>query len=114
MTVSLARIIVSVSSLDSSLAFYQGVLGLEPYYVEAPLARLRSGSLDVMLHQRGAEASDLGVAVSFAVDDVDAATAAAASLGLDIIDEPADQPWGERQSVVRDPDGHVVCLVRAL
>lgn len=22
------------------------------------------------------------------------------------------QPWGERMAVVRDPDGHLVCLVQ--
>lgn len=26
---------------------------------------------------------------------------------------PADQPWGERQAVLTDPDGHVRCLVAA-
>jgi uncharacterized glyoxalase superfamily protein PhnB len=28
-----------------------------------------------------------------------------------VVDPPADQPWGERQAVLTDPDGHVVCLV---
>ena len=27
------------------------------------------------------------------------------------VDAPADQAWGERMAMVRDPDGHLVCLV---
>jgi uncharacterized glyoxalase superfamily protein PhnB len=35
----------------------------------------------------------------------------ALGFGAAVIDAPADQPWGERQAVLTDPDGHVVCLV---
>ena len=31
--------------------------------------------------------------------------------GGSVVDEPSRQPWGEDQAVVRDPDGHLVCLV---
>jgi uncharacterized glyoxalase superfamily protein PhnB len=51
------------------------------------------------------------VAVGYLVDDVDAATLAAVAAGAILVDPPADEPWGERQSVLTDPDGHVVCLV---
>jgi uncharacterized glyoxalase superfamily protein PhnB len=30
------------------------------------------------------------------------------------VDAPADQPWGERQAVLTDLDGHVICLVAPL
>ena len=114
MVLSVARVIVSVSSLERSLAFYE-VLGFAQFWSNADVARLRSGSgVELMLHERGAEGSDLGLAVSFVVDDVDAMAAAAASEGGEIIDEPADQPWGERQAVLHDPDGHVICLVAPL
>lgn len=113
-TVSLARIIVSVTDLDRALAFYEGILGLEVFFSAGGVARLRSGTLEVMLHERPATPSDTAVAASFAVDDVDAVTDAAASAGAEVLDAPADQPWGERQSVLRDPDGHVVCLVTRL
>ena len=41
----------------------------------------------------------------------DAVTAAAEKAGATVLDPPADQPWGERQAVLTDPDGHVFCLV---
>jgi uncharacterized glyoxalase superfamily protein PhnB len=30
--------------------------------------------------------------------------------GGEVIDPPEVQPWGEFMAVVRDPDGHVVCI----
>lgn len=114
MSVALARIVVSVSDLDRSLAFYEGVLGFHVTWRGDAVVRLRSGDLELMLHQREVLASERAVAVSFSVDDVDSATDAAALVGAEVIDPPEDQPWGERQSVLTDPDGHVVCLVRAL
>ncbi|MGY4642442.1 VOC family protein [Cellulomonas sp. URHB0016] len=112
---SLARAVVSVSELDRSLRLYESALGLRRTWVAPPIARLADASgMELLLHERPPAGSDAGVALSFAVDDVDAVTAAAVSAGAEIIDEPADQPWGERQSVLRDPDRHVLCLVRRL
>ena len=52
--------------------------------------------------------------VIVSVDDVDAVTARAVEAGATVLDAPGDQPWGERQSVLADLDGHVVCLVAPL
>ena len=41
------------------------------------------------------------------VDDVDAAAAAATAVGGTVIDPPTDQPWGLRQAIVADPEGHL-------
>ena len=51
------------------------------------------------------------LAATFSVSDVDAATESALLAGASIVDGPADQAWGERQSVLHDADGHVLCLV---
>jgi PhnB protein len=40
------------------------------------------------------------------VDDVDAHCERARAAGADIVDEPADQPYGERRYHCRDPEGH--------
>jgi uncharacterized glyoxalase superfamily protein PhnB len=70
-----------------------------------------SDGIELQLHERPPTPGDAGVAISFGVDDVDAVTIAAVAAGASIIKEPADQPWGERQSVLHDVDGHVFCLV---
>jgi catechol 2,3-dioxygenase-like lactoylglutathione lyase family enzyme len=114
---TLSRITISVASLDRALALYDGVLGLERRYASPGLVMLAAGSgggVEVLLHERPPTPGDAGVAPSFRVSDVDAATAAALLVGATVIDEPSDQPWGERQSVLHDVDGHVLCLVAPL
>jgi predicted enzyme related to lactoylglutathione lyase len=112
---ALRRIIVSVADLGPALAFYTGALGLAEQYRTDELAMLgMPGGPEVLLHQRPPTPGTAGVAASFVVDDVDAVTAAAEKAGGIVVDSPADQPWGERQSVLTDPDGHVICLVRPI
>lgn len=107
-----ARLIVSVGDLDRSLAFYGDRIGLVRGERTGELAWMRTGEgIEVLLHQRPAVASDTAVAISFAVDDTDRVVAEWADAGGAVVDAPADQPWGERTAVVRDPDGHLVCLV---
>jgi len=40
------------------------------------------------------------------VDDVDAHCARARDAGAEIIEEPGDQPYGDRRYGARDPEGH--------
>ena len=115
MTARIARITVSVADLAVALPFYRDALGLAPLYDLPGMAMLRgSDGVEVQLHERPPTPGDAGVAVSFGVEDVDAATLAAVAAGASVLKQPADQPWGERQSVLHDPDGHVVCLVAPL
>ncbi|AEV86192.1 glyoxalase [Actinoplanes sp. SE50] len=109
----LQRIIVSVADLDRALGLYRDALGLTVTAQFGEIARLDvpGTTTELMLHQRPPTAGLAGVAASFRVDDVDATTAAAEKAGATVVDAPADQPWGERQAVLTDPDGHVICLV---
>ncbi|MBI5160047.1 MAG: VOC family protein, partial [Micrococcales bacterium] len=103
--------IVSVSSLERALPFYEGVLRMSRTYASDDLVTLHGDGLEVLLRQRTPTPGGGGVAPSFRVADVDAATASAVAVGARVVDAPADQPWGERQAVLHDPDGHLVCLV---
>ncbi|MEW1914908.1 VOC family protein [Kitasatospora sp. NPDC085895] len=47
------------------------------------------------------------VALHVYVPDVDALTAAAVTGGAELLAAPADMPYGARQSMLRDPFGHV-------
>jgi predicted enzyme related to lactoylglutathione lyase len=111
----IARITISVADLSISRVLYQAALGI-PLRCEMPgMAMLvtRDG-IELQLHERPPTPGDAGVAISFGVDDVDAVTVAAVEAGASIVKEPTDQPWGERQSVLHDVDGHVFCLVAPL
>ena len=43
-------------------------------------------------------------------DDCDAAVDRLRAGGVPVIQEPADQPWGERMAIVTDPDGNRVFI----
>lgn len=115
MTAALARIVISVASLEKALPLYEDVLDLRrtmesPGIVGLALAR----GIELVLHERPPTPGDAGVAPTFRVANVDAAAAAATGVGATLSDAPRDEPWGERQAVLRDVDGHVVCLVTPL
>ena len=111
----LQRIIVSVADRSRALVLYRDALGLAEKYTAGEMVMLAIPGVEteLLLHERPPTPGLAGVAVSFLVSDVDAATAAAEKAGAKVIDPPANQPWGERQSVLTDPDGHVICLVAA-
>ena len=107
------RIIVSVADRERALGLYRDALGLAELYRAGDSVVLGVPGVEIMLHERPPTSGPAGVAASFVVDDVDAVTAAAEKAGATVVDAPADQPWGERQAVLTDLDGHVFCLVRA-
>ncbi|HET8990015.1 MAG TPA: VOC family protein [Acidimicrobiales bacterium] len=41
-------------------------------------------------------------------DDLEAAVAALVAAGVEIVQEPTDQPYGIRDAAVRDPSGNLV------
>ncbi len=46
--------------------------------------------------------------VHFHADDLDAAFERLRAAGAEIVQEPADQPWGARDGAVRDPSGNLI------
>lgn len=115
MTAALARIVVSVASLEKALPLYEEVLDLRrvhagPGIVGLGLAR----GIELVLHERTPTPGDAGVAPSFRVANVDAVVKAALGAGASVVDAPADQPWGEREAVLRDADGHLFMVVTPL
>ena len=112
MTAAVVRIVISVASLEKALPLYEDVLDLRriresPGLVALGLAR----DIELILHERPPTPGDAGVAPTFRVANVDAIAAAATGVGATLLDPPRDEPWGERQAVLRDVDGHIVCFV---
>jgi predicted enzyme related to lactoylglutathione lyase len=109
----LQRVTVSVTDLGPALGLYRDALGFSEKYRAADVVMLGvpGGGLELLLHRRPPTPGLYGVTASYLVDDVDASTAAAEKAGATVVDAPADQPWGERQAVLTDVDGHPFCLV---
>jgi len=62
---------------------------------------------DAKLTQKGA-----GVMFYLSVDDVDGFHAALLAQGLKPASKPQDQPWGNREFLLRDPDGYNLVIFK--
>jgi catechol 2,3-dioxygenase-like lactoylglutathione lyase family enzyme len=127
MALTLSRCFVHVHDADVALAFYRDVLGLE---LRDDVARegfrwitvgaaSQPGVTIVLTNYLGGSPAD-GEAVAalvakgalngvhFHTDDLDATFEKVRASGAEIVQEPADQPWGTRDCAVRDPSGNLV------
>jgi lactoylglutathione lyase len=113
--------ILTTSDLPAALRFYRDLLGGtvtyqfppegEPVYVAVDLGRshLGIGRQD----QPGDLANDR-VTLWVYAGDCDKAVDRLRDAGVPVLQEPADQPWGERMATVTDPDGNrVIVATRA-
>lgn len=97
-------------SLEEAKGFYGRVLGLEPVMDHGWIVTLADPSrpevqISLMTHD---ETAPVVPSLSVQVEDVDAAYAAAAREGAEIVHPLTDEPWGVRRFLVRDPDGNVI------
>ncbi|HEX6043503.1 MAG TPA: VOC family protein [Pyrinomonadaceae bacterium] len=100
---------LEVNSLEESLAFYSGVLGMEIESVnvesEPPMAKLSAGGLKITLAQHLETMLRRGRGVHFfiGVSDVGQYYEQLVERGADI-QEPVDEGWGGRFITLEDPD----------
>ena len=100
---------LEVNSLEESLAFYEGVLGMEVEsvnnYSEPPMAKIRGGALRITLAQHLETMLRRGRGVHFfvGVDDVDQFYDDLIDRGADL-GAPVDEGWGGRFVTLEDPD----------
>jgi lactoylglutathione lyase len=112
----LSHVIVYVSDLTASIAFYRDVAGLEHRFTDAGYAEFATGSTRFALYERrraewltgGPVTPGPGAEVVLLVPDVDAVAADLHDRGVPLLTGPADRPWGHRTLHVADPDGFVV------
>lgn len=127
MDLTLARCFVQVHDPDRALAFYRDALGLE---LRNDVARenfrwitVGPGSqpgVEIVLtnYVNGGPGDGDALAallakgalngVHFRTDDLDAAFDKVRASGAEIVQEPAEQPWGVRDGAVRDPAGNLI------
>jgi lactoylglutathione lyase len=112
--------IITTPDLTAALSFYRDLLGAtvsyefpgpdgQPGYVGLELGGAHLGiGRDPTASAPPSERFSLWVYA----DDCDAAVERLRGGGVRILEEPADQPWGERIARVADPDGNVVIIGR--
>jgi|SRR4051794_23791197 DNA-binding transcriptional MerR regulator/catechol 2,3-dioxygenase-like lactoylglutathione lyase family enzyme len=104
-----------VTDLDRSVAYYQEALGLRLAWrtTDGSLAALASGEIEMLLLVPWAGDSPPPPQSAYVyVEDPDALCAEYRQAGADIVDPVASRPYGMRDFVVRDPDGHRFTLGR--
>jgi len=100
---------LEVNSLEESVAFYEGVLGMEVESInndsEPPMARVRGGDLRITLAQHLETMLRRGRGVHFfvGVKDVDHFYDMLIANGADVL-PPVDEGWGGRFVTLEDPD----------
>jgi catechol 2,3-dioxygenase-like lactoylglutathione lyase family enzyme len=103
-------IMLGVSNLDQSLAFYRDKLGLTIKMQLAELALLEAGPITLGLSQALARAIPQkagATEIVFAVDNVRAAHAALTEQGVTFVREPTQVTPTDWAAHFRDPDGHL-------
>ncbi|WP_374008331.1 VOC family protein [Leifsonia sp. LS-T14] len=117
---NLASIRIITDDLDRLVSFYESVTGV-PAVRPAPVFaefRTPTGTLAIgtpatvaMLGDRAPRpASNDTAIIEFLVDDVDGEFARLRETLTDVVLAPTTMPWGNRSTLIRDPDGNLVNL----
>lgn len=113
----LRTLVLPVTNVEASTAFYKGVLGFEEDSATDGMVWLRIGEqgIALLLHPiEKPEPVENGLVIELAVDNVDAAASAVGSSAGHVMQQPVDREWGVREAVVVDPDGYRIWLVQPL
>lgn len=104
--------ILNVESVEASIAHYTGVLGFKKNWdwpaeaADKTFASLSNGEANVFLCEKAQGARP--VWIYYSVGNVDELHEKLARAGADIRQKPVDQPWGAREMLVADRDGHIL------
>ncbi len=109
--------ILTTPDLARSLGFYRDLLGGEvtyrfpeegpPAYVSLELGRSHLG---IGQQTEPGELANDRVTLWVYARDCDAGLARLRAGGAEVVQEPVEQPWGERMATVLDPDGNRVII----
>lgn len=116
MTVARVMSVLSVDDLETAVAAYTAVTGMEVVMNHGWIAILASPddpSAQVGLITRD-RTGPVNMNASIEVDDVDAAYAAAREAGMEIVYERHEEEWGVRRFFFRDRDGNVINVLTHL
>ncbi|XVU30297.1 VOC family protein [Actinoplanes sp. CA-054009] len=109
--------ILTTPDLPRSLRFYRDLLGGEVTYQFPPEGAPAYVSVKLGGSQLGIGQQDTPEALTnnritlwVYADDCDTGVDRLRSGGAEVLQEPTDQPWGERMATVTDPDGNRVII----
>lgn len=104
--------ILNVESVEASIAHYTSVLGFRKNWdwpadvADKTFASISNGEVTVFLSEKGQGARP--VWIYYSVENVDELHERLARAGAEIRQKPVDRPWGAREMLVADRDGHIL------
>ena len=115
-----ASIRVVTDDVQGMADFYEKITGVPARWGNDLFAEIvTSGGTLAIAHSRTMElfgagaahaADNRSVIVEFLVDDVDREYEKLRGADVEVVLEPTTQPWGNRSTLFRDPDGNLVNL----
>jgi catechol 2,3-dioxygenase-like lactoylglutathione lyase family enzyme len=108
-----------ITDYEAAKRFYVAGLGFgidwewQPEPSSPVFAQLSRGALRFYLSEHEGDGA-IGGLVHLYVGDVDAWQAEMLQRGIVAEGAPADQPWGNREMRLRDPDGNQLCICAVL
>jgi uncharacterized glyoxalase superfamily protein PhnB len=131
MNLTLSTCFVLVNDPDAALAFYRDTLGMELRndvaresfrWITVGSASQPDVSIVLTNYVNGSPEDNDAVAAMIAkgalygvhlqAEDLDGTFEQLRSGGAEIVQEPADQPWGVRDGAVRDPSGNLIRIAQ--
>jgi catechol 2,3-dioxygenase-like lactoylglutathione lyase family enzyme len=118
----LASIRLITDDLPTLTAFYATLTNTEPVtpfgpgdyaelHTEGSIIALATSAAVTRFNNNAAEAAaNRSAIIEFEVDDVDVERARLDDQVTAWVQEPTDQPWGNRSMLFRDPDGNLINL----
>lgn len=99
-----------VSDLKEAAKFYEETLGLEKKYEFSSYVGFECGGVEIGLipKPKGKASQSVSPVVEFLVDDIDEATRALETKGVQFVNELHNETWGGRQAAFKDPDGNML------
>jgi len=111
----LGLVMIIVSDMDRSVAFYRDVLGLELEEQSEHWSQLNAGTISIGLHHSKEGVSlnpEGGGQLTFYVDDAYKAVEELRTRGAEIAQEPEREQFGGLLAYVKDPDGYLIMLMQ--
>jgi lactoylglutathione lyase len=109
----LGLVMLIVSDMPRSVAFYRDVLELGVEYESDAWTQFDAGGVSVGLHNasEGVPLTTGGAEIALYVDDAKAAVAKVRKRGAEIVQEAQQEEFGGVLAVIEDPDGYRIQLL---
>ncbi|MNY07312.1 Metallothiol transferase FosB [compost metagenome] len=112
MVKSIQSVLIFVSDMERSVAFYRDVLGLSVLSSNPAITEFEMGGITFGLQYMpaGARNSGMAVTIDFAVDDIQAMIDKLEAKGVAFVAKELDQPFN-KLAKFQDPDGNLLGFI---